>query len=92
LHRRGFGLAEAILCLATLLQGFRLHLRPGWPVMPACRLTLRPGDSLPMRLEPRGPNAGARGSTDPGTGGKEANAGARVRPSVSGNAKSGSAT
>lgn len=50
-----FGLTEAILCLATLAQGFRLRLRPGWKVMPVCRLTLRPGDSLPMRLEPRKP-------------------------------------
>lgn len=48
-----FGLTEAILCLATLAQGFRLRLRPGWEVMPVCRLSLRPGDSLPMRLEPR---------------------------------------
>lgn len=50
-----FGMTEAILCLATLAQGFRLRLRPGWQVMPVCRLTLRPGDSLPMRLEPRKP-------------------------------------
>jgi cytochrome P450 len=50
-----FGLTEAILCLATLAQEFRLRLRPGWQVMPVCRLTLRPGDSLPMRLEPRMP-------------------------------------
>ena len=50
-----FGLTEAILCLATLAQGFRLHLRPNWQVMPVCRLTLRPGDMLPMRLEPRRP-------------------------------------
>lgn len=52
-----FGLTEAILCLATLAQGFRLRLRPGWSVMPVCRLTLRPGDTLPMRLEPRTPGA-----------------------------------
>ena len=50
-----FGLTEAILCLATLAQGFRLRLRPDWQVMPICRLTLRPGNSLPMRLEPRTP-------------------------------------
>jgi cytochrome P450 len=48
-----FGLTEAILCLATLAQGFRLRLRPGWPVMPVCRLALRPGASLPMRIEAR---------------------------------------
>ena len=55
-----FGLTEAILCLATLAQGFRLRLRPGWPVMPVCRLTLRPGDSLPMLLEPRARAADGR--------------------------------
>lgn len=48
-----FGLTEAILCLATLAGAFRLRLRPGWDVMPVCRLSLRPGDQLPMRLEAR---------------------------------------
>ena len=52
-----FGLTEAVICLATLAQGFRLRLRPGWQVMPVCRLALRPGDSLPMRLEARVPGA-----------------------------------
>ncbi|MEA2741492.1 MAG: hypothetical protein QOH05_4799 [Acetobacteraceae bacterium] len=55
-----FGLTEAVLCLATLAQGFRLRLQPGWQVMPICRLTLRPGETLPMRLEPRKPGAHAR--------------------------------
>ena len=48
-----FGLTEAILCLATLAQHFRLRLRPGWEVMPVCRLSLRPGEALPMHLERR---------------------------------------
>ena len=48
-----FGLSEAILCLATLAQGFRLRLKPGTVVEPVCRLTLRPGDTLPMLLHPR---------------------------------------
>lgn len=48
-----FGVTEAVLCLATLAQGFRLRLRPGHQVMPICRLSLRPGDKLPMRLEAR---------------------------------------
>jgi cytochrome P450 len=48
-----FGLTEAVLCLATLAQSFRLRLRDGWSVMPVCRLSLRPGTSLPMRLEAR---------------------------------------
>jgi cytochrome P450 len=43
-----FGLTEAILCLATLAQRVRLRLAPGAAVMPVCRLTLRPGDHLPM--------------------------------------------
>ena len=48
-----FGLTEAVLCLATLAQQFRLRLRDGFAVMPVCRLSLRPGDRLPMRLERR---------------------------------------
>jgi cytochrome P450 len=48
-----FGLTEAILCLATLAQRFRLQLQPGSVVMPVCRLTLRPGKHLPMTVHPR---------------------------------------
>jgi cytochrome P450 len=48
-----FGLTEAVLCLATLAQHFRLRLRDGWTVMPTCRLSLRPGEILPMRIEAR---------------------------------------
>lgn len=48
-----FGLTEAVICLATLAARFRLRLRPGHEVMPVCRLSLRPGGGLPMRLEPR---------------------------------------
>ncbi len=48
-----FGLSEAVICLATLAQRFRLELRPGHAVMPVSRLTLRPGETLPMRLYPR---------------------------------------
>jgi cytochrome P450 len=48
-----FGLAEAVLCLATLAQSFRLRLRPGWQVMPVCKLSLRPQGGLPMLLERR---------------------------------------
>ncbi|MBL6457016.1 cytochrome P450 [Belnapia sp. T6] len=49
----GFGLAEAVIVLATLLQEFRLRLAPGARVFPVCRLTLRPGERLPMVLERR---------------------------------------
>lgn len=48
-----FGLTEAILCIATLAQRFRLRLKPGHSVQVECRLTLRPGSSLPMTLERR---------------------------------------
>lgn len=50
-----FGLVEAVLCLATLAQRFRLLPPPGKPFAPAieCRLTLRPEGGLPMRLERR---------------------------------------
>jgi cytochrome P450 len=48
-----FGQTEALLCLATLAQAFRLRLEPGRDVRPVCRLTLRPEGGLPMRIEPR---------------------------------------
>jgi cytochrome P450 len=51
---QAFGLTEAILCLATLAQRARLRLAPGAVVQPVCRLTLRPGDALPMLVESRG--------------------------------------
>lgn len=51
---QAFGLTEAILCLATLAQRVKLRLSPEAVVAPVCRLTLRPGDSLPMLVEHRG--------------------------------------
>jgi cytochrome P450 len=48
-----FALTEAIICIATLAQRFRLRLAPGAVIAPVCRLTLRPGDHLPMLIEPR---------------------------------------
>jgi cytochrome P450 len=48
-----FGLTEAVLCLATLAQSFRLELAPGAKVQPVSRLSLRPGESVPMRVYPR---------------------------------------
>jgi hypothetical protein len=47
-------LTEAILCLATLAQRARLRLAPGAVVEPVGRLSLRPGETLPMQLEHRG--------------------------------------
>jgi cytochrome P450 len=51
---QAFGLTEAILCLATLAQRVKLRLSPQAVVAPVCRLTLRPGDTLPMLVEHRG--------------------------------------
>jgi cytochrome P450 len=51
---QAFGLTEAILCIAALAQRARLRLAPGAVVEPICRLTLRPGDTLPMLVEHRG--------------------------------------
>ncbi|WP_424810873.1 cytochrome P450 [Roseococcus sp. YIM B11640] len=48
-----FGLYEAMICLATLAQRFRLRCPPGKTAYPVCRLTLRPGETLPMVLTRR---------------------------------------
>lgn len=48
-----FGQQEAMLCLATLGQSFRLRLEPGREIKPVCRLTLRPEGGLRMRIEAR---------------------------------------
>ena len=48
-----FGITEAVLTLATLAQRFDLSLEPGQEVVPQCRLTIRPGDELPMRIHHR---------------------------------------
>ncbi len=47
------GLAEAMICLATLRQAARLELVEGTVVEAVARLTLRPGETLPMRVMPR---------------------------------------
>jgi cytochrome P450 len=49
-----FGLTEAILCLATLAQAHRLVLAPEAVIAPVCRLTLRPGETVPMTVAARG--------------------------------------
>ena len=46
-------MTEATLILATLAQRFRLRLRPGHKVAIQNRVTIRPRDGLPMRLERR---------------------------------------
>ncbi|WP_245870075.1 cytochrome P450 [Teichococcus rhizosphaerae] len=61
-----FGLTEAVLCLATLARVVTPWLVPGTVVYPVCRLTLRPGDTLPMLLVPRGAAGHAQGGVQPG--------------------------
>jgi cytochrome P450 len=46
-------IAEATLILATLAQRYRLRLRLGFDVAIQHRVTIRPRDGLPMRLEQR---------------------------------------
>lgn len=52
---QAFGQTEAILCIATLAQRVKLRLAPGAVVEPVCRLTLRPGERLPMQVQHRLP-------------------------------------
>ncbi len=47
-----FAMAEVVICLATLAQDHALLLPPGATVELECRLTLRPGEHLPMQLVP----------------------------------------
>jgi cytochrome P450 len=48
-----FALIEAQLSVATLAQGYRLHLVPGHPVEPWPLITLRPRFGMPMVIERR---------------------------------------
>ena len=48
-----FGQSEAILCLAILIQKFRVRPRAGYVAEPVCRLTLRPAGGLPVTVEAR---------------------------------------
>ena len=48
-----FGLTEAILCFAILIQRYRIKVVPGYKVEPVCRLTLRPRGGLPVTVTPR---------------------------------------
>jgi len=60
-----FGATEAILCLATLAQRFRLRLKPGHVVNPVCRLTLRPEGGVPMTIEKRVAGTGPAATPPP---------------------------
>lgn len=50
----GFGMAETVLCLASLVQRFRIRVVDGHRVEPSCRLSLRPLGGLPVIATPRG--------------------------------------
>ena len=55
-----FGLTEAIIVLASLMQDFEMTVKPGFVAQPKSRLTLRPGDELPMNVAARQAPARAR--------------------------------
>lgn len=48
-----FAMQEALLLLTTILQHYRLKLRPGHLVEPQAAITLRPKGGLPMLVERR---------------------------------------
>ena len=48
-----FALQEAVIILATLLQGLRFELLPSFTPKPRMILTLRPADGVRLRLFPR---------------------------------------
>jgi cytochrome P450 len=48
-----FALTEALAVLATLLPAVRLSLRPGYTPQMRLRVTLRPVGGMPMRLQRR---------------------------------------
>lgn len=48
-----FGLAEAIICLATIAGGARINLQPGFRATPVSRLSLRPRDPIMVQIQRR---------------------------------------
>jgi cytochrome P450 len=48
-----FGLSESILCLAILIQRFKIRVVDNYKVEPICRLTLRPKDGLMVHIGKR---------------------------------------
>ncbi|GJD53383.1 Putative cytochrome P450 132 [Methylobacterium crusticola] len=49
----GFALTEAVAILAVLIRSLRFRLRPGHVPTLKQRITLRPAEGMPMRVEPR---------------------------------------
>ena len=60
-----FGMTEAVLSLATLAQSAVLRMKASERVEAECRLTLRPGKTLPMHVHRRGvaPRTGSAPTT-----------------------------
>jgi len=54
-----FALQEATLVLAAILKHFSFQLRPGHPVWPTLRVSLRPANGLPMILSKRSSSEGS---------------------------------
>jgi cytochrome P450 len=48
-----FALQEAVTVLATIQRAFRLELKPGHPIVPVQRISLRPQGGMPMSLHRR---------------------------------------
>ena len=48
-----FALQEAVTVLATLVRGYRLDLKPGHPIVPVQRISLRPRGGMPMVVRRR---------------------------------------
>jgi cytochrome P450 len=51
----GFAMQEAAIILSMITREFRLTLKPGHPIVPMARITLRPKDGLRMILQRRLP-------------------------------------
>ncbi|MEM8552018.1 MAG: cytochrome P450 [Pseudomonadota bacterium] len=58
-----FAMTEAVLCLSALLQEFHVRPLPRHRMKVECRLTLRPGNTLPMVVTPRDAVAGKPGKS-----------------------------
>jgi cytochrome P450 len=56
----GFAMQEALIILSMIAREFRLTLKPGHPVVPMARITLRPLHGLKMNLYRRTPPPSAR--------------------------------
>jgi cytochrome P450 len=59
-----FALQEATLVLASIVKRFRFQLKPGHPVWPMLRVTLRPANGMPMTVTERSTHAPAPGRSD----------------------------